>query len=96
MGHLHQNKIVYKDLKAENVLVKENGYLQLTDFGVARFMKVKKPNSINRVTIEYTAPELLTEDARTDMSVDWWSLGILVYEMVVGVPPYFHKDKYHM
>mmetsp|Transcript_28104 Transcript_28104/g.38023 ORF Transcript_28104/g.38023 Transcript_28104/m.38023 type:complete len:126 (-) Transcript_28104:207-584(-) len=59
-------------------------------------MKSRKPSKTSRVSIEYTAPELLTEDARSDMTIDWWSLGVLVYELIVGVPPYFHKDKYHM
>mmetsp|Transcript_84382 Transcript_84382/g.116634 ORF Transcript_84382/g.116634 Transcript_84382/m.116634 type:complete len:97 (-) Transcript_84382:292-582(-) len=59
-------------------------------------MKSRKPSTGTRVSIEYTAPELLADDPRSDITVDWWSLGILVYELIVGVPPFFHKDKHLM
>lgn len=92
LGHLHDQQIVYRDLKPENVLFNNDGYLKLADFGLAT--KVGK-NSLARSfcgTAEYLAPEMLQGKGH-DHTVDLWTLGILLYEMLVGIPPFFHKNK---
>ena len=95
LGHLHEQKIVYRDLKPENVLFNRDGYLLLADFGLAT--KVDKNKLANSFcgTAEYLSPEML-ESTGHDHTVDWWTLGILLYEMLVGIPPFFHKNKHRM
>ena len=86
---------MYRDLKPENVLFGKDGYLLLADFGLAT--KVAK-NKLARSfcgTAEYLAPEMLKGQGH-DQTVDIWTIGILLYEMLVGIPPFFHKNKHQM
>ena len=92
MGHLHEKNIVYRDLKPENVLVKKNGNILLADFGLAtQLSKDKKLAHSFCGTPEYLAPEMLANSGH-DHTIDWWTLGVLLYEMIVGIPPFFHKN----
>lgn len=95
LGHLHEKQIVYRDLKPENVLFNKDGYLKLADFGLAT--KVVRNNLARSFcgTAEYLAPEMLQGKGH-DHTVDLWTLGILLYEMLVGIPPFFHKNKPQM
>ncbi|EPY49963.1 AGC/RSK/P70 protein kinase Psk1 [Schizosaccharomyces cryophilus OY26] len=85
--HLHKLGIVYRDLKPENCLLDAEGHVMLTDFGLS---KVAEPgaNCHSFVgTEEYCAPEILLEQPY-DYGVDWWSMGILIYDLLVGSPPF--------
>lgn len=84
LQHIHSFNIVYRDLKPENVLISENGYAKVTDFGFA-----KKRNQSTSLcgTPEYLAPELITGGIQS-FGVDWWCLGIFVYEMLMGQVPF--------
>lgn len=85
--HIHSKNIIHRDLKPENLLLCQNGYCKLTDFG---FAKVVEPGSRTYTlcgTPEYIAPEVLLNKGH-GKPVDWWTLGILIYEMIVGQPPF--------
>lgn len=88
IGHLHNKHIIYRDLKPENILMDEDGYICLTDFGLAKILKDNAQAFSFCGTPEYLAPEILNEKGHT-FPVDWWALGILTYEMIVGFPPFY-------
>ena len=91
LEHLHQQDIVYRDLKPENVLIDVNGYIKITDFGLSRMnVKVNEAKTICG-TPEYLAPEIVLK-LGYGKPVDWWTLGSMIYEMMVGIPP-FYTDK---
>jgi tRNA A-37 threonylcarbamoyl transferase component Bud32 len=89
--HLHDKGYIYRDLKPENILMDEKGYLRITDFGLAK--KIKEGEKANSFcgTPEYLAPEIIN-GVGYDKNVDWWSFGILLYEMICGIPPFYLQD----
>lgn len=92
-SYLHSKSIAYRDLKPENLLIDREGHLKLVDFG---FAKVVTDRSFTLCgTPEYLAPESITHKGH-DQGVDWWALGILVYEMLVGNPPFFDDNPYNL
>ncbi|KAM3142915.1 hypothetical protein pb186bvf_004978 [Paramecium bursaria] len=91
---LHENGIIYRDLKPENILIDQTGHIKLTDFGLSK-MKFHEITGTIAGTPEYVAPEVLNEEGY-NQSVDWYSLGVLIYEMLSGAPPFYQKDKYEI
>ena len=83
--HLHAADTVYRDLKPENLLIDTNGYLKLTDFGFAKKLEGRTYTLCG--TPEYLAPEILLQKGH-GKPVDWWCLGIIIYEMLVGIDPF--------
>lgn len=82
----------HRDLKPENLLFDSSGYLVLTDFGFAkRIVKGSKSYTMCG-TPEYIAPEIIAQSGHTG-AVDWWALGVLIYEMVAGTPPFQDEDR---
>ena len=71
------------------------GYLLVADFGLAKFVTDGEMANSFCGTAEYLAPEMLIGNGH-DYTVDWWALGILIYEMIVGIPPFFHSNKHRM
>ena len=85
---LHKHNMLYRDLKPENIMVDSNGHIKLTDFGLSKmFTKTKEKAFTICGTPQYLAPEILSDDGY-DNSVDWWSLGCVMYEMLVGKAPF--------
>ena len=86
MEYLHSQKILYRDLKPENVLLDTDGNAKIADFGIC--IKLEEEKCYETIgTIQYMAPEIFKEKGY-DFSVDIWAFGCLMYEMVAGVPPF--------
>jgi serine/threonine protein kinase len=91
LGHLHSLSVIYRDLKPENILLDDNGHVCLTDFGLSKDVDPSDKAHTFCGTPEYLAPEIVT-GAGHDKAVDWWSLGILLYELTVGIPPFYSQN----
>ena len=92
IAFLHSKNIAYRDLKLENLMVNENGYLTLIDFGSCKI--VESQNELESSFVgspDYMAPEIINGVGH-NLMVDWWSFGIIIYELIFGIPP-FHDDK---
>ncbi|XP_060689414.1 ribosomal protein S6 kinase alpha-3 isoform X2 [Hemiscyllium ocellatum] len=93
LDHLHSLGIIYRDLKPENILLDEQGHIKLTDFGLSKesIDHEKKAYSFCG-TVEYMAPEVVNRRGHTQ-SADWWSFGVLMFEMLTGTLPFQGKDR---
>uniref|UniRef100_A0A4W4FVC4 non-specific serine/threonine protein kinase n=1 Tax=Electrophorus electricus TaxID=8005 RepID=A0A4W4FVC4_ELEEL len=93
LDHLHGLGIIYRDLKPENILLDEDGHIKLTDFGLSK-ESIDHENKAYSFcgTVEYMAPEVVNRRGHTH-SADWWSYGVLMYEMLTGTLPFQGKDR---
>ena len=89
LDYLHSKNIVYRNLKPENILINKNGYIKITDFELSKEIKDRTYTMCG--TPGYLAPEIILNKGH-GLSVDWWALGILLYEMICGVDPFFDED----
>ncbi|KAF5295572.1 hypothetical protein FQR65_LT10435 [Abscondita terminalis] len=88
--YLHCLGMVYRDLKPENILIDLNGYIKITDYGFCKKVDEQRTYTLCG-TPEYLAPEIILSQGY-NKSVDWWSLGILIYEMNAGYPPFYARE----
>ena len=93
LEHIHGSGYVYRDLKPENILIDSRGDIKIADFG---FCKADKGKTFTVCgTPEYLAPEIIKSEGH-NRCADWWAFGILVYEMLVGYPPFFDHNPYRI
>ena len=88
IGELHKNGFMHRDLKLENVMMEEDGYLKVIDYGLAKNFSPGSDFATSFCgTPDYIAPEMI-EGKGHDFSVDWWAVGVMIYEMRIGVTPF--------
>lgn len=92
--YMHHKDIVYRDLKPENLLLDDEGYIKVTDFGFAKRIGNAKTWTLCG-TPDYLAPEIVSGRGH-GKGVDWWTLGVLIYEMLASYTPFFHQDQMKM
>ncbi|EDM07093.1 ribosomal protein S6 kinase polypeptide 6 (predicted) [Rattus norvegicus] len=93
LDHLHRLGIVYRDLKPENILLDEIGHIKLTDFGLSKESVDQEKKAYSFCgTVEYMAPEVVNRRGHSQ-SADWWSYGVLMFEMLTGTLPFQGKDR---
>uniref|UniRef100_A0A8C8HGB2 non-specific serine/threonine protein kinase n=1 Tax=Oncorhynchus tshawytscha TaxID=74940 RepID=A0A8C8HGB2_ONCTS len=93
LDHLHSLGIIYRDLKPENILLDEEGHIKITDFGLSKEAIDHDKRAYSFCgTIEYMAPEVVNRRGHTH-SADWWSFGVLMFEMLTGSLPFQGKDR---
>lgn len=97
LEHLHDNDIVYRDLKPENILLDANGHIALCDFGLSK-ANLNNDGTTNTFcgTTEYLAPEVLLDETGYTKMVDFWSLGVLIFEMCCGWSPFYADNTQQM
>ncbi|GJJ73419.1 serine/threonine-protein kinase Psk1 [Entomortierella parvispora] len=95
LEHLHALGIIYRDLKPENIMLNAHGDIVLTDFGLSKVPLESSDGRTGTVcgTIEYMAPEVISERVQYDRTVDWWSLGIVIHDMLTGSPPFVANNR---
>jgi serine/threonine protein kinase SCH9 len=97
LEHLHRHNIVYRDLKPENILLDANGHIALCDFGLSKAnLEGNATTNTFCGTTEYLAPEVLLDDKGYTKMVDFWSLGVLVFEMCCGWSPFYAEETQQM
>lgn len=87
--YLHERNIIYRDLKPENILLSGDGHIRLTDFGFAKVVPELTWTLCG--TPDYLAPEIVMSRGY-GKAVDWYAVGVLIYEMLLGTPPFYHEN----
>ena len=94
LEYLHSKKIIYRDLKPENLMIAKDGYLKLIDFGTAKVLRKNRTFTLMG-SLHYIAPEVLVEGVGHSYEVDIYSLGVIFYELACGRLPFGDEDEDH-
>ena len=88
---LHKNGINYIGLNTDNILIDKDGYLKISDFKMSNLFNLTSDNLLYEETSEFKAPEILQNNLN-NCEADWWTYGVIIYELFFGVPPFFSED----
>ncbi|CAG9319476.1 unnamed protein product [Blepharisma stoltei] len=94
-SYIHSQNAVYRDLKPENILLSKEGHIKFVDFGFTKFLTPGEYTYTLCGTPEYLPPEVILQNGH-HLEADWWTLGILLFEMLVGRPPFEEKNPYNI
>lgn len=95
LDYLHRNKIIFRDIKPENILLDRDGHVKITDFGLAKNMGQSDLTYTICGTPEYLAPEILLKNGYTKC-IDWWTVGVLLYEFLTLQTPFYARERKEM
>ena len=92
--YLHKNGIKYREITPDNIIIGKDGYLKIADFKMSKLFNLKDGLLLMKDNTEYLAPEIINSN-NTDYKPisDWWSYGIILYELLFDIPPYYNEDK---
>jgi serine/threonine protein kinase len=93
--YLHSENVIFRDLKPENVLVDIDGHLKVADFGLAKKLGDKDSSKSFCGSLAYLAPEMMAKKGHSKV-LDWYLLGVFLYEMLTGRPPFYSRNKEEM
>ena len=91
LQYLHQNEIILKDLHLDNIIIDKDGYLKLINFKLGQLFNMKEESILMKETSEFLSPEVISSNSCRKVN-DWWSYGIILYQLLFGIPPFYSND----
>jgi serum/glucocorticoid-regulated kinase 2 len=91
IDYLHNNGVILKDLRLDNIIIDRDGYLKIPKFKMCQLFKMKSELALMKETSEFLAPEVIQYNQCFKES-DWWSYGVILYQLLFGIPPFYSND----